>query len=61
MIWRDTLRLQRTYNVHTLVQKHGVSFHTTCEVFFDPFVRLLDALISAREATRDERRQYEDP
>jgi uncharacterized DUF497 family protein len=94
MIWRDTLRLQRTYNVHTLVQKHGVSFHTTCEVFFDPFVRLLDAsdptepreaavgytegeqllfvahvirheeiirLISTREATRDERRQYEDP
>jgi len=65
-----------------------------CEVFFDPFVRLLDAsdltetreaavgytegeqllfvvhvirheeiirLISAREATRDERRQYENP
>jgi len=78
----------------TNVQKHGVSFHTACEVSFDPFVRLLDAsdptetreaavghtegehllffvheirheeifrLISAREATRDERRQYENP
>ncbi len=78
----------------TNVQKHGVSFHTACEVFFDPFVRLVDAndptepreavvgytdgeqllfvvhvirneeiirLISAREATRDERRQYENP
>ena len=22
----------------TNVQKHGVSFHTACEVFFDPFV-----------------------
>jgi uncharacterized DUF497 family protein len=76
------------------VQKHGVSFHTACEVFFDPFVQLLDAsgstepreaavgytegeqllfvvhvirheeiirLISAREATRDERRRYENP
>jgi uncharacterized protein len=78
----------------TNLLKHGVSFQTACEVFFDPFVRLLDAsgsaesreaavgytegelllfvvhvvrheeiirLISAREATREERRQYEDP
>ena len=69
-----------------------MSFHTACEVFFDPFVQLLDAsdptepreaavgytesdqllfvvhvirheeiirIVSAREATRDERRQYE--
>jgi uncharacterized DUF497 family protein len=76
------------------IQKHGVSFHTACEVFFDPFVRLSDAsnpsesreaalgytegqqllfivhvvrheeiirIISAREATREERRQYENP
>ena len=76
----------------TNVQKHGVSFHTACEVFFDPFVKLRDAsdltepreaavgyteceqllfvvhvirheeiirIVSAREATRDERRQYE--
>ena len=76
------------------IQKHGVSFPTACETFFDPFVRILDAsapaesreaaigysegeqllyvvhvirheeiirLISAREATREERRQYENP
>ena len=76
----------------TNLQKHGVSFRTACEVFFDPFVRIVDAsdpaesreaaigytdgeqllfvvhvirheeiirLISAREATREERRQYE--
>ena len=78
----------------TNLQKHGVSFHAACEVFFDPFVRLLDAcdptesreaavgytggeqllfvvhvirheeiirIVSAREATREERRQYENP
>jgi uncharacterized DUF497 family protein len=27
----------------TNVQKHGVSFHAACEVFFDPFVRNIDA------------------
>ena len=27
----------------TNIRKHDVSFHTACEVFFDPFVRLLDA------------------
>ena len=76
------------------VRKHGVSFHAACEVFFDPFVRIVDAsnptesreaaigytegerllfvvhvirheetirIISAREATREERRQYENP
>jgi uncharacterized DUF497 family protein len=66
------------------VQKHGVSFHAACEVFFDPFVKIVDAIgytegerllyvvhvirheetiriISAREATREERRQYENP
>ena len=78
----------------THVQKHGVSFHAACEVFFDPFVKIVDAsnptesreaaigytegerllfvvhvirheetirIISAREATREERRQYENP
>ena len=78
----------------TNVQKHGVSFRAACEVFFDPFVRIIDAnsptesreaaigytegerlifvvhvirheetirIISAREATREERRQYENP
>ena len=25
------------------VRKHGVSFHAACEVFFDPFVRIVDA------------------
>ncbi len=78
----------------TNVQKHGVSFHAACEVFFDPFVRIVDTsnptesreaaigytegerllfvvhvirheetirIISAREATREERRQYENP
>jgi uncharacterized DUF497 family protein len=72
--------------------KHGVRFEQACEVFFDPFVRLLDAtpedeareaalglteewtllfvvhlvreeetirIISARPATREERRLYE--
>ena len=24
------------------VRKHGVSFHAACEVFFDPFVRIVD-------------------
>ena len=78
----------------TNVRKHGVSFQAACEVFFDPFVRIVDAanptesreaaigytegerllfvvhvirheetirIISAREATREERRQYENP
>jgi uncharacterized protein len=73
--------------------KHGVRFETACEVFFDPFVRFLDAavteerrdaalgfdehgsmlfvvhvwreedtlrIISARIATPQERRSYED-
>jgi hypothetical protein len=73
--------------------KHGVRFEQACEVFFDPFVHLLDAtpedeareaalglaedwtllfvvhvvresgiirIISARPATRAERRLYED-
>ncbi|MEI8299880.1 MAG: BrnT family toxin [Pseudomonadota bacterium] len=76
------------------MQKHGVPFARACEVFFDPFVQIVDAsapaesreaaigyadgeplllvvhvirheefirLISAREATREERRQYENP
>ncbi len=25
------------------IQKHGVSFLTACEAFFDPFVRIFDA------------------
>lgn len=25
------------------LSKHGLSFETACEVFFDPFVRLIDA------------------
>ena len=25
------------------VEKHGVSFHAACEVFFDPFVKIVDA------------------
>ena len=73
--------------------KHGVRFEQASEVFFDPFVRILDAgvgdeareavlglaedwtllfvvhvvreygmirIISARRATREERRLYED-
>lgn len=73
--------------------KHGIRFEQACEVFFDPFVRMLDAaaedeareaalgltedwtllfvvhvvregtdirIISARPATRGERRIYED-
>jgi uncharacterized DUF497 family protein len=73
--------------------KHGVRFEQACEVFFDPFVHLVDAtpedeareaaigltedwtllfvvlavrenniirIISARRATRAERRLYED-
>jgi uncharacterized DUF497 family protein len=73
--------------------KHGIRFEQACEVFFDPFVRILDTtadeqsrdaalglaedwallfvvdiareekfirIISAREATRAERRIYED-
>jgi uncharacterized DUF497 family protein len=75
------------------LEKHGVSFETACEVFFDPFVVTLERqdtegevrsvivgmttywqilyvvhtvrhgdvfrLISARPATRSERRRYE--
>jgi uncharacterized protein len=73
--------------------KHGIRFEHACEIFFDPFVRLVDAtvkdesrdaaigltedwtllfvvhairedevirIISARRATRAERRIYED-
>jgi uncharacterized protein len=72
---------------------HGIAFEQACEVFFDPFVRIVDAsapeemraaaiglsedwtmlfvvhvipegtairIISAREATREERREYEE-
>jgi hypothetical protein len=73
--------------------KHGVSFEVACQVFFDPFIRIVDAsaggeqrdaavgltedwsllyvvhilregdtirIISARLATAQERREYED-
>jgi len=73
--------------------KHGISFEKACEVFFDPFVVLVDAgvsdeardaaiglaeewnllfvvhvireedairIVSARKATAQERRKYED-
>jgi uncharacterized protein len=73
--------------------KHGVTFETACEIFFDPFVKIEDAssegdqreaaiglteawellfivhllreedairIISARAATAQERRRYED-
>ncbi len=36
--------------------KHGVSFEVACQVFFDPFIRI----ISARLATAQGRRAYED-
>lgn len=72
--------------------KHGISFEKACEVFFDPFMKLVDAsdnaefresamgltedwescfvvhllwqgnairIISARRATTEERRRYE--
>jgi uncharacterized DUF497 family protein len=75
------------------LEKHGVSFETACQVFFDPFVKIEDAssgteqrdaaigltedwtvlfvvhllrdsdsirIISARPATAQERRAYED-
>jgi len=74
-------------------KKHGIHFERACEVFFDPFVHLLDAtpedeareaalgltedwtllfvvyvvrersvtrIVSARRATRAQRREYED-
>jgi uncharacterized protein len=77
----------------TNFKKHGIHFEQACEVFFDPFVNLLDAtpedeareaalgliedwtllfvvhvirergvirIISARRATRAQRRLYED-
>lgn len=31
-------------------QKHGVSFEKACEVFFDPFVRIVDATDREDEA-----------
>jgi uncharacterized DUF497 family protein len=33
------------------LRKHGLSFEAACEVFFDPFVRLMDA--GAGEESRD--------
>jgi uncharacterized DUF497 family protein len=75
------------------IAKHGTSFETACQVFFDPFVRLEDAsdegeqreaavgltedwrllfvvhlvreqdvirIVSARSATAQERKAYED-
>lgn len=33
------------------LREHGLSFETACEVFFDPFVRLIDA--GSEEETRD--------
>jgi uncharacterized DUF497 family protein len=33
------------------LRKHGLSFETACEVFFDPFVRLIDA--GSDEESRD--------
>jgi uncharacterized protein len=81
-----------TWKAHSNLAKHGIRFEQACEVFFDPFVRLLDAtpedeareaalgltedwtllfvvhavrendiirIISARRATRAERRLYE--
>ena len=33
------------------LRKHGVSFATACEVFFDPFVRLVEA--GAHDEARD--------
>lgn len=33
------------------LQKHGVNFEQACEVFFDPFIRVLDA--SVEDETRD--------
>ncbi|MGB6743442.1 MAG: BrnT family toxin [Terracidiphilus sp.] len=37
---------------HSNFVKHGVRFEQACEVFFDPFIRLLDATAEdeAREA-----------
>lgn len=46
--------------------RHGVPFELACEVFFDPFIRVTDAeeqiirIISARLATPQERRSYEE-
>jgi uncharacterized DUF497 family protein len=75
------------------LKKHGISFETACEAFFDPFFMVVDAgviegeqreavigmtvnwrllfvvyvmiddtvrIISARKATENERKQYED-
>jgi hypothetical protein len=77
----------------TNIQKHGVSFESACEIFFDPFIRIDDSsageeertaatgltenwtllfvvhvlregetirIVSARQATAQERRAYED-
>ena len=33
----------------TNLRKHKISFETACEVFFDPFIRVVDAGIVARE------------
>lgn len=54
MLWRHQGQLfewsaeKAAINLH----KHGVSFEKACEVFFDPFVRLVDATDEgeAREA-----------
>ena len=35
--------LFRSHKAETNLHKHGVAFETACEVFFDPFVRVIDA------------------
>ena len=33
----------------TNLQKHGIAFETACEIFFDPFVRLIETEVVSGE------------
>ena len=41
-------------------RKHGVTFDEACTAFRDPLARLMPDLLSARRATRRERRRFEE-
>ena len=50
-ILQDITFLWNVQKAQTNLLKHGLTFEQACEVFFDPFIRVVDA--SAEEEARD--------
>ncbi len=50
-IFQDITFIWNVQKAQINIRKHGVSFEQACEVFFDPFIRVVDA--SAINETRD--------